>query len=533
MRRWILFASCLVVAATAPLSGQDVDLPAGFQEPMPLHHDGKGLGSFSREITTDSPEAQRYFDQGVQLLYSFAPGDAARSFREAWKYDPDCAMCYFGEAWAWGPYLNGPMTAADAPRAYAAIQKALDLAAGNATEVEHALIEAMAVRYEVDHEADRRRELDEEWARVINRLYEQYPNDLDAGFLAGESLMLLQPRRGEKDLDDPEVQRVHRVLQSVLAQDITHPGACHLFIHATEPTQDPGKAEGCADYLGASIPGASHIQHMPSHTYNRIGRWADAVRANTDAWHSDLKAEYGEGFAIYPSHNLHMLLFAASNGGQGAVAIQASRNYADLMDGANFYVALSMLRFGHFEDILSLQNPPAGTVFRGLWDFAKGYAHLRTGDEGTARWYLQKVRTGIEQNPEDVFRGHTATQLLGVVEAILEGEILRADGDLEGAIDVMTEGGKIEDALRYDEPEPLNLSIYQWLGDALHEAGRHTEAETAFRHELDKHPHNGWSLFGLERSLRAQGRNTEADQVREESRESWADADTYLRSPIF
>jgi len=533
MRLWILSASCLVLWTASPLSGQDVELPAGFEEPMPLHHGGKGLGPFSREITTASHEAQLYFDQGIQLLYAFAPGDAARSFREAWKRDPNCAMCYFGEAWAWGPYLNGPMTAADAPRAYAAIQKALGLTDGYATDVERALIEAMAVRYEVEHGADRRRELDQEWAQVINHVYERYPNDLDAGFLAGESLMLLQPRRGEKDLNDPEVQEVHRVLGSVLAQDITHPGACHLFIHATEPTQDPGKAEGCADYLGASIPGASHIQHMPSHTYNRIGRWADAVRANTDAWHSDLKADHGEGFAIYPSHNLHMLLFAASNGGQGAVAIQAGRNYADLMDGANFYVALTMLRFGQFEDILALQNPPEGTVFRGLWDFGKGYAHLRNGDEGTARWYLQKLKTGMERDPDQAFRGHTATQLLGVVGAILEGEIMRANGDLEGAIEVMAAGGTIEDGLRYDEPEPLNLSIYQWLGDALHEAGRHTEAEAAFRHELDKHPRNGWSLFGLERALRAQGRDAEADEVQRESREAWAQADTYLRSPIF
>ena len=264
------------------------------------------------------------------------------------------------------------------------------------------------------------------------------------------------------------IQEIHRVLESVLAQDITHPGACHLYIHATEPTQEPGKAEGCADYLGASIPGASHIQHMPSHTYNRIGRWGDAVRANTDAWHSDLKAEHGEGFAIYPSHNLHMLLFAASNDGQGAVAIQAGKDYADLMGGANFYEALTMLRFGRFDDIIELRDPPEGTVFRGLWDFGKGYAHLRTGDEGTARWYLHRIKTAIDEDPDNAFRGHTATQLLGVVGSILEGEILRANGDLDGAIAVLRAGGEIEDGLRYDEPEPLNISSYQWLGDVLH-----------------------------------------------------------------
>jgi tetratricopeptide (TPR) repeat protein len=523
----------LVVVVARPSSAQHVEVPPQFDEPMPLHHDGRGLGPFSRPITTSSPEAQLYFDQGIQLLYAFAPGEAARSFREAWKRDPSCAMCYFGEAWAWGPYLNGPMTAPDAPRALAAIQKGLELSRGHANDVERALIEAMAVRYEAEHDADRRSELDARWAEAIRDVYERFPDDLDAGFLAGESLMLLQPRRGLWDIEDPEVQEIHRVLESVLAQDVQHPGACHLYIHATEPTEEPGKAEACANHLGASIPGASHIQHMPSHTFNRIGRWGDAVRANTDAWHSDLKAEHGDGFAIYPSHNLHMLLFAASNDGQGAVAIQAGRDYADLMDGANFYEALTLLRFGRFEDILELRDPPEGTVFRGLWDFGKGYAHLRTGDEGTARWYLHRIETAIEEDAEDQFRGHTAAQLLGVVGAILEGEILRANGEENRAIEVLREGGEIEDGLRYDEPEPLNLSVYQWLGNTLHEAGRHAEAEEAFRHELVKHPHNGWSLFGLERALRAQGKEADADRVHADFLDAWARADTYIRAPIF
>ena len=532
MRRCMLLVFATALVTTLPVTAQDVELPPGFDEPMQLHHDGRGLGPLSRTITTSSHEAQLYFDQGLQLLYAFAPGDAARSFREAWKSDPNCAMCYFGEAWAWGPYLNGPMTAPDAPRAHAAIQRAKELAGDHASEVERALIEAMYDRYEEEHDTDRRRQLDESWAEAINELYERYPSDLDVGFLAGESLMLLQPRRGTKDINDPEVQEVHRVLESVLAQDITHPGACHLYIHATEPTQDPGKAEGCANFLGSSIPGASHIQHMPSHTFNRIGRWADAVRGNTAAWHSDMKAEHGDGFAIYPSHNLHMLLFAASNDGQGAVAIQAGKDYAVLMDGANFYEALTMLRFGRFDDIIALENPPEGTLFRGLWDFGKGYAHLRTGDEGTARWYMHRIKTAIADDPDDGFRGHTAAELLGVVGAILEGEILRANGKLDEAIDVLKAGGEIEDGLRYDEPEPLNFSIYQWYGDALHEAGRYAEAEEAFRHELVKHPHNGWSLFGLERALRAQGMDAEADHVHQDFLDAWARSDTYLRAPI-
>ena len=535
MRRRIPFvALVLVMAPTVTLAQDGPDLPAGFDEPMPLHHDGRGLGPFSRTITTPSDQAQLYFDQGIQLVYAFDPGLGARSFREAWKLDPNCAMCYFGEAWAWGPYLNGPMTTPDAPRAHAAISKAMDVRDGNTTPVERAMIEAMAERYEAEHDGDRRRTLDEAWAESMNTLSEAYPNDLDNGFLAGESLMLLEPRRGRWDIEKVSIQRIHRVLEDVLSKDITHPGACHLYIHSTEPTVQPEKAEGCAAYLGQSIPGASHIQHMPSHTFNRVGRWAESVVGNTQAWHSDMKAATGEGFAIYPSHNLHMLLFAASNGGQGAVAIQAAKEYAKIQQGGQFYQSLTMMRFGRFEDLIALDGAPDGGVFEGMWNAGKGYAHLRMGDEGTARWYLHLVKQGIEDAPENAsFRGHTVAQLLGITGGILEGEIMRANGDLDGAIAIFQAASELERGLRYDEPEPLPFSVRQWLGDALWEAGRHDEAIEAFRDELVAHPHNGWSLFGLERSLRAIGDDAEADEVLAERLASWERTDVYLRSPIY
>jgi hypothetical protein len=314
---------------------------------MPLT--SEALGPFSRHAS-DVPEAQAYFDQGIQLLYAFAPSSAARSFHEASRLDPTCSMCWFGEAWAWGPYLNGPMGPDDAPRAHFAIRQALRVADDHgAADVERSMLEAMAVRYEPAHDPETRRTLDERYAAFMGHVYERFPEDQEVGTLYGEALMLLQPRRGRWDIQDAAVQRIHQVLAATLSSDITHPGACHLYVHATEPTTEPGRAEACAEYLGSSIPGASHIQHMPSHTYNRIGRWGDAVRANIAAWHSDLKALEGRGFAIYPSHNLHMLLFAASFDGQGAVATQAGKDYGRLMDGGQFYHVLTLLRFGRFD----------------------------------------------------------------------------------------------------------------------------------------------------------------------------------------
>jgi tetratricopeptide (TPR) repeat protein len=339
---------------------------------------------------------------------------------------------------------------------------------------------------------------------------------------------LLEPRRGYRDASQPSVQRLHKVLEAVLAKDIRHPGACHLSVHATESTVVPGKAEACAEFLGDSIPGASHINHMPSHTWSQIGRWGDAVRSNLLAWHSDLKAAVGEGFAIYPEHNLHMLAFAASMDGQGAIAIQAGRDYAKLTKDTVYHV-LTLVRFGRFDEIAAVRERPANGLTAGLWDFAQGYARLRAGDTGDARRFLATVQRAAATS-KATFRRHPARQLLGIAAAILEGEILRADGRLDESIRPFESAAKIEDELTYDEPEPLPFSPRHWLGAALLEAKRHADAERVYREDLKKHPHNGWSLFGLKQALAAQGKST-AD-VDKDLAASWARADTWLRGSI-
>ncbi len=518
----------LLITSSGPVQAQGY--PEGFLDPMPLFE--TALGDFARPITTDVPDAQAYFDQGMAFMYAFTPYDAARAFRQAQAADPTCAICHWGEAWAWGPYLNGGMGADDAPRAYAAIQRAVHLG-GEVSPVERDLIDAMALRYAPTHDPDQRRELDEAYAEAMAEVWRAHPGDPDVGTLYGEALMLLQPRRGNWDLENPEVQQIHQVLEEVLAQDITHPGACHLYIHGTESTAEPGKAEACAEHLGDAIPGASHINHMPSHTYNRIGRWGDAVRANIQAWHSDLKSEIGEGFAIYPSHNLHMLLFAASMDGQGAVAIQAGKDYGKLVPGGVFYEGLALMRFGRFDEVLEITEQPENPVFRGLLEFSRGYAHLRLGDRISADASLRRVRQIMDETPDAQFRGHTARDLLGVVGGILEGEMHRTDGDRAGAIDVLSEAVRIEDGLRYDEPEPLNFSARHWLGAVLLEADRPADAERVYRLALEDHPLNGWSLFGLEEALRAQGRTAEADEVHEMWEAAWARSDTWIRASRF
>ncbi|MEM1096812.1 MAG: hypothetical protein AAGJ10_19615, partial [Bacteroidota bacterium] len=323
--------------------------------------------------------------------------------------------------------------------------------------------------------------------------------------------------------------QLHAVLADILDRDIRHPGACHLYIHATESSQEPGLAEPCAEYIGSSIPGASHINHMPSHTWNEIGRWADAVRANIQAWHSDQKAAIGEGFAIYPSHNLHMLLFAASMDGQGGVAAQAGRDYHKLTGNA-MYTVLTLVRFGRFDEVLEVEDRPTRSVPAGLWDFAQGYARLKTGEPEFAEAYLQKVLTAADTSGAR-FRFHPANLLLGTAGGILEGEIAWQAGDHAAAETAFRRAVALEDSLTYDEPEPLPFAARHWLGALLLEQERYAEAEQVYRDELDDRPNNGWSLFGLHEALTAQGRPD--PEIAAAFEASWARSDTWIRGSRF
>ncbi|MBW8895987.1 MAG: hypothetical protein JF613_07365, partial [Acidobacteria bacterium] len=303
-------------------------LPHDFDEPIRLYT--VGLGTFTRPISSKSAEAQAYFNQGFQLMYGFARAEAGRSFREAERRDPDCAICYWGEAWVWGPYISEGRTPEHEARAYAAAQKALALSGAHADTKEKAFITAMGARYTGKFDAARGVEADRAYARAMARVAETYPDDLDAATLYAEALFLLLPRPGTFDIRNPDVARVLQVLEAALKRDVHHPGACHLYVHTTELTSEPQRAEPCVEFLGNAIPGASHLNHMPAHTWTRVGRWGDAVRASLQAWQSDQKAAKGEAFLTYPAHDLQMLVYAASFDGQSAPAISAARGIAKL-----------------------------------------------------------------------------------------------------------------------------------------------------------------------------------------------------------
>ena len=517
-----ILVAALVVACAATLAAQHYEhpLPADFNEPIRLYT--TGLGTFTRPISSSNAEAQAYFNQGFQLMYAFAKVEAGRSFREAQKRDPECAICYWGEAWAWGPYVNGRMTVAHAERASAAIRKAVALADRRANPKEQALIRAMSARYGSGSS-------DRAYADAMAQVAAAYPDDLDVATLYAEALFLLLPRPRTFPVDDPTVSRLLTVLETALKRDVKHPGACHLYIHMTELTPEPQRAVACAEHLGDSIPGASHINHMPAHVWTRVGRWGDAVRASLQAWQSDQKAAKGEGFLTYPAHDLHMLVFAASWDGQSSVALQAARGFTRLT-GDPMLHALALVRFGKFDEIDSLGPRPAAELSAGMWDFAHGAAALRRGETAGARTFLASLQNTASA-AKSSFRIHPVASLLGVAADILDGEIARAGGYSSGAITAFYRALVIQDQLAIDDPEPFPFAVRHWLGAALIEAKRFGEAERVYREDLARHPHNGWALTGLQQALRGQGKSTR--DVDEDLRASWARADLQIRASRF
>lgn len=490
--------SAMAFAASA--AAQEVEYPAAFNEPMPLLEEV--TGDFHYPISSDNELAQRYFNQGFQLMYGFAKMEAVRSFHASWQEDPDCAICYWGEAWAWGSYLNGAMTTAEAPRALAAARKALEQI-DNASPKEADMIRAIQVRYVENYDPETRRVQDEIYRDAMAELAAKYPDDLEIVTLYGDALFLLEERRGYRSLENPNTVHLHNVLLSVLDRKIDHPGACHLLVHASESTPTPELAAPCARYLGDTIPGSSHINHMPSHTWNEMGLWHDAVRANAKAWLSDQKAAHGLGVSTYATHNLTMLYYAGSMGGESAASLQAARDLARL-NGNTAMLTLALVRFGRFEEITEVTEPPTGEVNRAMFDFSHGYAALKLGDVDRARETTEELQD-LAATSTSRFRFHDGKDIIGAMAHILEGEILWTEDNREAALGAFREAVTYYENLNYDEPEPLPFSPRHWLG-ALHlEMEAYDNALGEYRQDLSEHPNNIWALWGIQQALAAQG----------------------------
>jgi tetratricopeptide (TPR) repeat protein len=542
----IVFAAAALLTNATPSSGIGSTVapgpPRNLPDSVPLY---TNLGSHHKRISTRAPATQKYFDQGLRLVYGFNHAEAIRSFTRAAELDSTCAMCYWGIALAYGPHVNAPMDSASGVAAYAAGQKALALKS-HATPHERAYIEAVAQRYAAVPPANRAG-LDTVYSRAMKKVAGTYADDLDAATLYAESLMDLRPwNYWQPDgTPYPGTDEIVRQLRRVISRNPNHPGACHYYIHAVEAV-NPQAAVPCAERLARLMPGEGHMVHMPAHIYIRVGRWNDAVQANQHAIHSDeafIEGQQPKGvypLAYYP-HNIHFLAFASTMAGRSAQAIEASHTLTSKvnLDAARQvgmlqemlpYHTLTLTTFGRWDEVLADPLPPSDIRFPYAMAFyARGVAHAAKGHWAEAQAALDTVTAINQKTPA----GADSKMALSIAVHALSGEIATRHGDLDAGINHFREAAKIEDAGLYFEPPKWYYPIRHSLGAALLKAGRNAEAEQAYREDLKRFPENGWSLFGLAQALRAQGKKAEAAAVDARFRKAWAGADVKLTASRF
>jgi tetratricopeptide (TPR) repeat protein len=510
-----------------------------------------GLGDLHHPVSTTSKPAQRYFDQGLRLLFGFNHREAIRSFRSAAYLDPQCAMAHWGVAYACGPHVNKPMDASDTTNAWAALQLAVaNKARGSAKK--QAYITALEKRYQAAHHDDRSA-LDQAFATAMRELAKQYPDDLDVQVLFAESLMNTMPwDYWTRDrTPKPETEEVIATLRFVMTRNPAHPGANHFYIHAVEAGPNPELGLPAADRLRATITGAGHLVHMPSHIYMRVGQYADAVTANELAVKADrsyIRHCRALGFypGVYYPHNLHFLWWAQLMEGRSQDALRTAEQAAEY--AVDNYCGpkkafeaprlrhlpwLTLTRFGQWDAILALPQPPNTNDFlvdRALWHFTRGLACVAKGDAaGAAREHAELAAIAASDEARALSSPvFPVADTLGVSAHWLAGRVAGAKGDAPGMIQHLEKAVTAADAMPYMEPAYWPIPVRPALGAALLRSGQAARAEQVFREDLQQWPRNAWALLGLAQSLRQQGRTQSADLVQREFDAAWQRADVKL-----
>ncbi|HWZ86918.1 MAG TPA: hypothetical protein VN032_11995 [Thermoanaerobaculia bacterium] len=507
-----------------------------------------GMGSHRHPIRTASPDAQKYFDQGVTLLFAFNHEEAYRSFERAAEIDPKSPMPHWGMALALGANYNDPEPEADRLRkAREEVEKALALAAA-AQDNERAYVEALSRRYVADPAADRTA-LARDYAAAMKALTARYPDDLDAATLYAESLMNLHPWKlwtpdGKPGEDTVEIVTV---LESVLKRDPNHPGANHYYIHAIEASPEPEKALPSAARLETLVPSAGHLVHMPSHIYMRTGSYLAAEKSNAMAADVDrqyIRATGAQGMypTMYYTHNVHFESAAAAMAGRYAAARQAADVlFAVVLPGVGDMAMLEgfllqptfvALRFQRWDDIRQTPDPgPKLPLLRTAWLYARAMAAAAAGDLKRAESLRNAYATARDGLGAALMAGpqNSAAALFSVASNVLDARIAVARGDRAAALASWTKAVAAEDALAYDEPAPWYYPVRESLGAALLADGQAAEAEKVFRADLEINPRNGRSLYGLAAALKAQGRAADAAWAEAQFEVAWKDSDTKLR----
>ena len=519
-----------------------------------------GLGSYNRPISTKSELAQKFFDQGLRLIYGYYSPEATASFREALRHDPDSPMLHWGLALALGPIPNSRFLAfPDDPKEEG--RKAIAAARTHATKgtpVEQALIDTLSVRYDSERYLDRDLR-DAQYIEAARKTYAQYPKDLEAAYLYADSLMTHAAwsywKRDGSPL--PGTREAVRTLERMMALNPNHPGAVHLYIHLFESSAHPERALPQADRLESLMPKAGHMVHMPSHIYVRTGDYEKAIASNQRSLRVDgvFQKEWGDratpNLGTYGlssrTHHRHawdFIRYAAMHGGNYARAMEAAKATTvgtshQGMGGSERAASIPWLInkiFGKWDAVLAEPEPAHGSAYmRGLWHYTRGSAFVARGDFAKAEEELKALKaTSVDPSVKEMLTvANPAPTILELSALGLEGEIQSAQGRHAEAVKAFEAAVKLQDSLKYVEPPDWGQSMRLYLGAALLKAGRAKQAELVYREDLKEFRNNGWALFGLAQSLRAQGKSTAARKIDEDFQRAWKNADVTLKASVF
>ena len=547
--RWSALAVLTLALAACTSETRTTMTHAAADGPPTLY---ESLGNYSYKVTTATPAAQRWFDQGLRLVYAFNHYEAQKAFREAARLDPACAMCYWGVALTEGSNYNHPTDADREKRALEAVQAAQQRAA-RATPVERAFIDALARRHSSDPSA-KRADLDRAYADAMRGVARQFPDDLEAATFFADAAMNLRPWNlwMPDGTPQPGTEEIVQTLERVLAKNANHPGAIHLYIHAVEAGSQPGKAEAAADRLAKLMPGAGHIVHMPAHIYWRVGRYADAVTTNEKAVEADrvyFKTAQPSPIyrGLYYPHNIDFIWQSASMQGRSAETFRVSRQFAEGapaemikampdMETAPVAPIVSLVRFGRWDEVLRQPAPPRDWLYTtGVWHYARGLAFHAKGQAAEAKTELVELEKIVAAVPAErtVAFFFRAKNILQLAANVLAGEMAAKAGDIATAERLLRSAVAEQDTHWFSEPPPWYFPVRQSLGAILLQAGRAADAEQVYRDDLKRNPGNGWSLYGLAQSLRAQGKTADAAQVEASFAKAWAKADVKLTASRF
>ncbi len=500
-----------------------------------------GIGPLHMPISTDVPMAQKYFDQALTLAFGFNHAESVRSFREAARQDPTCGICYWGVALALGPNINAPMAPEAIPEAWAAVQQALALR-DLETPLEQAYIDAISTRY--SKEGGDRAALDLVYAGAMQRLVERFPQDHTARTLMAEAYMDVTPWAYWNDdaSPGPYTETFVAALEKVIAEQPDHPGALHLYIHAMEQFS-PAKAEAVADRLGPLVPVAGHLVHMPSHIYLRLGRYHDAVIANTKAAESDedyIAQCNAQGLypASYYPHNIHFLWYSAMMEGRRELALASAHKLRDrvplemakMMGAVQQFLAVpsyTYVRFGLWDKALAEAPPPADLpLAQAMWHYAHGMAYASTDRLKEAQKSLAQLQLLQSNGTLDalvVRQGHpVAPTLLNIATHLVTARIAQSQGENAVELAQLTLAVAAQDSLPYTEPPFWHFPVRQALAAAQLRQGDAVAAAATYRADLVKFPRNGWSLYGL---LQAQPQALDQAELTAELETAWKYSD--------